>query len=81
MLSSKRQRHHGQRPERRISAACSARRVCGSVAPEVFFGARLFAAQLHSFLTEAGFTGIEITIVARDEQNPQFQTVLATGVK
>ena len=33
-------------------------------------------AQLHSFLTD-----IEITIVARDEQNPQFQTVLATGVK
>ncbi len=38
-------------------------------------------AQLHSFLTDAGFTGIEITIVARDEQNPQFQTVLATGIK
>ena len=38
-------------------------------------------AQLHSFLTDAGFTGIEITVVARDDKNPQFQTVLATGVK
>ena len=37
--------------------------------------------QLTSLLEEAGFREIEVAIVARDEQNPQFQTVLATGVK
>lgn len=38
-------------------------------------------AQLHEFLEGAGFREIEISAVARDEQNPQFQTLLATGVK
>jgi ArsR family transcriptional regulator len=38
-------------------------------------------AQLHEFLEDAGFHEIEVAVVARDEQNPQFQTVLATGVK
>ena len=28
-----------------------------------------------------GIYDVEVTVVARDEQNPQFQTVLATGVK
>ena len=36
---------------------------------------------LHAFLNEAGFQDIEVSVVARDEQNPQFQTLLATGVK
>jgi ArsR family transcriptional regulator len=38
-------------------------------------------AQLHEFLDDAGFQEIEVGIVARDEQNPQFQTVLATAIK
>jgi ArsR family transcriptional regulator len=38
-------------------------------------------AQLHEFLEDAGFRDIEVAVVARDDQNPQFQTVLATGVK
>ncbi len=38
-------------------------------------------AQLHEFLEGAGFREIEIGAVARDEKNPQFETVLATGVK
>jgi hypothetical protein len=33
------------------------------------------------FLEAAGFREIEIGVVSRDEVNPQFQTVLATGVK
>lgn len=37
--------HHGQRPESLINAACKARRVCGRVAPEVFFKAHLFLTQ------------------------------------
>ncbi|MEO8351092.1 MAG: metalloregulator ArsR/SmtB family transcription factor [Chthoniobacteraceae bacterium] len=38
-------------------------------------------ARLHEFLETAGFRDLEVAVVARDEQNPQFQTVLATGVK
>jgi ubiquinone/menaquinone biosynthesis C-methylase UbiE/biotin operon repressor len=38
-------------------------------------------AQLFDLLTQAGFHSIEVGVVARDEQNPQFQTLLATGVR
>jgi len=38
-------------------------------------------ADLYHFLEEAGFEQIEVALVSRDEQNPQFQTLLATGVK
>ncbi|HEX8312085.1 MAG TPA: transcriptional regulator, partial [Chthoniobacteraceae bacterium] len=38
-------------------------------------------AQLHEFLESAGFTEIEIAVVARDEQNPQFQILLGTALK
>ena len=38
-------------------------------------------ADLHGFLESAGFREIEVTIVAREAQAPNFQTVLATGVK
>jgi ArsR family transcriptional regulator len=36
---------------------------------------------LHRWLETSGFHKIEITVVAREEQPPHFQTVLATGVK
>lgn len=36
---------------------------------------------LHGWLEAAGFTGIEMNIVAREEQPPHFQTILAGGVK
>jgi len=36
---------------------------------------------LHRWLEEAGFKRIEIGIVAREEQPPHFQTILASGVK
>ncbi|HEY3860834.1 MAG TPA: metalloregulator ArsR/SmtB family transcription factor [Verrucomicrobiae bacterium] len=36
---------------------------------------------LHGWLEEAGFGKIEVTIVAREEQAPNFQTVLAAGEK
>jgi ArsR family transcriptional regulator len=36
---------------------------------------------LHGWLEEAGFKKIEVTIVAREEQPPHFQTVLAAGEK
>jgi ArsR family transcriptional regulator len=36
---------------------------------------------LHRWLEEAGFKKIEISIVAREEQPPHFQTILAGGQK
>jgi ArsR family transcriptional regulator len=36
---------------------------------------------LHGWLEEAGFKKIEVTVVAREEQPPHFQTVLAAGEK
>lgn len=37
--------------------------------------------ELHEFLEEAGFKGIEVRVVDRDAKNPQFQIVLAVGRK
>jgi ubiquinone/menaquinone biosynthesis C-methylase UbiE/DNA-binding transcriptional ArsR family regulator len=36
---------------------------------------------LHGWLEEAGFKKIEVTVVAREEEAPHFQTVLAAGEK
>ncbi len=36
---------------------------------------------LHSWLEETGFKQIEVSVVAREEQPPHFQTVLAVGEK
>jgi ubiquinone/menaquinone biosynthesis C-methylase UbiE/DNA-binding transcriptional ArsR family regulator len=36
---------------------------------------------LHRWLEEAGFKKIEISVVAREEQPPHFETILAGGVK
>jgi hypothetical protein len=36
---------------------------------------------LQRWLEEAGFKKVEISIVAREEQPPHFQTVLASGEK
>jgi ubiquinone/menaquinone biosynthesis C-methylase UbiE len=38
-------------------------------------------ADLHGWLEESGFRDIEISIVARETQPPNLQTILATGVK
>ncbi|HRJ73300.1 MAG TPA: metalloregulator ArsR/SmtB family transcription factor [Terrimicrobiaceae bacterium] len=38
-------------------------------------------AELHQMLKAAGFRNIEVSIVARETQTPNFQTVLATAVK
>jgi ArsR family transcriptional regulator len=37
--------------------------------------------QLHQFLEKSGFRQIEVSVVSRENQNPHFQTVLATGIK
>ena len=36
---------------------------------------------LHQWLEEAGFQRIEISVVAREEQEPHFETLMAAGVK
>jgi ArsR family transcriptional regulator len=37
--------------------------------------------ELHLWLESAGFKNIEITIVDREEQPPNFETILASGEK
>ena len=37
--------------------------------------------QLHQLLEGAGFHEVEVSVVSRDKENPQFQTIFATGVK
>jgi ArsR family transcriptional regulator len=87
--------HHAASPPRAVAAAHRILKKGGRIAvldllAHQFEKAReLYAdhwlgfteAQLHEFLEDAGFHEIEVAVVARDEQNPQFQTVLATGVK
>jgi hypothetical protein len=36
---------------------------------------------LHQFLENAGFKSIDVRIVSREKQSPNFQTVFATGIK
>ena len=87
--------HHAASPVRAVAAAHRILKKGGRVAildllAHQFEKAReLYAdtwlgfteAQLHDFLESAGFREVEVSVVARDEQNPQFQTVMATGVK
>jgi ArsR family transcriptional regulator len=37
--------------------------------------------QLHEFLEKAGFKEIDVRVVSREKQSPQFQTIFATGVR
>lgn len=87
--------HHAVSPARAVAAAHGLLKPGGRVAildlhAHQFEQAReLYAdtwlgfgeAQLHEFLEDAGFRQIEIAVVSRDEVNPQFQTILATGIK
>ena len=37
--------------------------------------------KLHELLEDAGFRDVEVNVVSREKQNPQFQTIFATAVK
>ncbi|MBK1877988.1 ArsR/SmtB family transcription factor [Pelagicoccus mobilis] len=37
--------------------------------------------KLHHWLKDAGFESVEVTVVAQEEQEPQFETVLASGLR
>ena len=87
--------HHAARPQRALEAAHRILRPGGQVAvldllAHQFEQARdLYAdtwlgfteAELGGVLSDAGFVDVDAEVVARDEQNPVFQTLLATGNK
>ena len=87
--------HHAAKPHRALEAAHRILRPGGQVAvldllSHQFEQAReLYAdtwlgfteAELGGFLSDAGFNNVHAEVVARDEQNPVFQTLLATGRK
>jgi ubiquinone/menaquinone biosynthesis C-methylase UbiE/DNA-binding transcriptional ArsR family regulator len=87
--------HHAIRPERAIASAHrilkkGGRLVVLDLLSHSFDKAReLYAdhwmgfseVQLHEFLEAAGFKEIDVRVVSREKQSPQFQTVFATGLK
>src|ERR1700674_5352053 len=87
--------HHATKPERAIQSAHrilkkNGRIVVLDLLSHRFEKAReLYAdhwlgfseVRLHELLERTGFREIEISVVAREKQSPQFQTVFATGVK
>jgi ubiquinone/menaquinone biosynthesis C-methylase UbiE len=87
--------HHATRPERAIAGAHrilkkNGRIVVLDLLSHSFEKARELYAdhwlgfseiRLHELLEQCGFCDIEVSVVAREKQNPQFQTVFATGIK
>jgi len=87
--------HHAGNPTRAVAAAQRILKKGGRIAildllSHNFEQAReLYAdlwlgfseVELHQMLKAAGFTQIEVTVVARDEEAPHLQTIFATGVK
>jgi len=87
--------HHAIKPERAVEAARrilkkNGRIVVLDLLSHRFEKARdLYAdrwlgfseVKLHQLLEQGGFREIEVSVVSREKQNPQFQTVFATGVK
>jgi ArsR family transcriptional regulator len=86
--------HHAIHPERAVAAARGilkpgGRLIILDLLSHHFEKARKVYAdhwlgfselQLHEMLGAAGFARIDVSVISRDKQNPQFQTVLATGV-
>src|SRR5437016_9456177 len=87
--------HHAIKPERAMAAARrmlkkNGRIVVLDLLSHRFDKAReLYAdrwlgfseVKLHELLEEGGFREVEVIVVSREKENPQFQTVFATGVK
>ena len=87
--------HHAIKPERAIQAAHrilkkNGRIVVLDLLSHRFDKAReLYAdrwlgfseVKLHELLDDGGFREVEVSVVSREKENPQFQTVFATGVK
>ncbi len=87
--------HHAEQPSKAIAAAHAILRPRGQIIildllrhsfekAHELYGDRWpgFAeSDLHRWLEEAGFKKIEINVVAREEQPPHFETILAGGEK
>lgn len=87
--------HHAEDPAQAIRSAHRILRRGGQIiildlAKHTFeqakdlFGDRILGfaeSDLHRWLEKAGFKDIEITVVAREEQEPNFETLLAAGRK
>ena len=87
--------HHAEEPARAIAGAARVLRPRGQIlildlakhnfekARELYGDRWLGFAEsdLHRWLEEAGFKKIEINVVAREDQPPHFETVLASGQK
>jgi ubiquinone/menaquinone biosynthesis C-methylase UbiE len=87
--------HHAERPEAAVAAAHRILRPHGQILildllehgfekARESYGDRWLGFQesdLHRWLEDAGFRKIEISVVAREEEPPHFQTILAGGEK
>src|SRR6266702_6143313 len=87
--------HHALKPERAIQAAHRILKKNGRVVVLDLLSHRFEKARelyadrwlgfsevkLHELLEDGGFRDIEVNVVSREKQNPQFQTVFATAVK
>jgi ArsR family transcriptional regulator len=87
--------HHAARPQRAVESAFRILKPGGRIlildlASHTYEQAKeLYAhvwlgfsgVELHAMLEKARFTDLEVSIVAREQQAPNFQTILATGLK
>ncbi len=87
--------HHAQHPQRAVSEAWRILKPGGQLhvldlKEHSFEKAReLYAdvwlgfkgSALHDFLRKAGFQHVDVSVVSREEQEPYFETLLASGVK
>lgn len=87
--------HHASNPARAVAAAHRILKKGGRIAVLDLLSHRFEKArelyadtwlgfsevELHQMLKAAGFRGIRIDVVAREEEHPHFQTVFATAVK
>src|SRR5437899_8633271 len=87
--------HHAIKPERAVQAAHRILKRNGRVLVLDWLSHRFERARelyadrwlgfsevkLHELLEKGGFRDIEVSVVSREKENPQFQTVFATGVK
>src|ERR1700682_4694558 len=87
--------HHAIRPGRAVASAHRMLRKRGHIVVLDLLSHRFEKARelyadrwlgfsevkLHELLEKGGFREIEVSVVSREKENPQFQTVFATGVK
>jgi ArsR family transcriptional regulator len=87
--------HHAIHPERAIAAAHRILKKGGRIVVLDLLSHRFDKArelyadhwlgfsevQLHQWLEETGFAGVEVSVVSREKEKPHFQTVFATGKK